>query len=367
MSLPTPSSIQEYRVSTPAVTVTATAPELPVFSSPVLAPAMDLPVNTRNFDSAVAAIDPKQFQVMENPPSVQVSDSSIGVDMTDRRVRISMPPQSPDIFYKDTANPLMAPLAKTRGFIFPIQPNISIAYEAAYQDSKPTHSNFPYYHYTNSAISPISLTGDFPVRATVDAQYVMAGIHFLRSCTRMFNGQDGMLAGAPPLILRLTGLGFAGFDNIPVVITNCTVNYPDNVDYLSFKPFDTSELARMPVNVSIQVTLNPVFSRTFITNQYSTLAYSNAMVRLLGPNNKPSYSAQSAPAENPSNMSDRVREIGPPPDLMIVDHIPGTAYDSNDEAANMAEAGVQSIFSAANNLPQYNVSNSSPAPVGSDA
>ena len=363
MSLPTPSSIQEYGSTPP---------------DPVLAPALDLPVNTRNFDSAVAAIDPKQFQVHQSneqvvsdmlegtPWAVQVSDNSNNVDMTDRRVRISMPPQAPDIFYKDTANPLMAPLAKTRGFIFPIQPNISIAYEAAYQDSKPTHSNFPYYHYTNSAISPISLTGDFPVRTTLDAQYVMAGIHFLRSCTRMFNGQDGMLAGAPPLVLRLTGLGFAGFDNIPVVITNCTVNYPDNVDYLSFKPFNTSELARMPVNVSIQVTLNPVFSRTFITNQYSTLAFSNAMVRLLGPNNKPSYSAP-VTAEEPPVTRRRVSELDSPPDLMIVDHIPGTAYNSDDEEGNMREAGVQAIFSAANNLPQANVSSSSPTAVGSAA
>ena len=77
MSLPTPSSIQEYGSTPP---------------DPVLAPAMDLPVYTRNFD-----IDPKQFQVHQSneqvvsdmlegtPWAVQVSDNSNNVDMTDRR------------------------------------------------------------------------------------------------------------------------------------------------------------------------------------------------------------------------------------------------------------------------------------------
>lgn len=51
MSLPIPDSIQEYGSTPP---------------DPVLAPALDLPVNTRNFDSAVAAIDPKQFQVHQS-------------------------------------------------------------------------------------------------------------------------------------------------------------------------------------------------------------------------------------------------------------------------------------------------------------
>ena len=90
------------------------------------------------------------------------------------------------------------------------------------------------------------------------------------------------------------------------------------------------------------------------------------MVRLLGPNNKPSYSAP-VTAEEPPVTRRRVSELDSPPDLMIVDHIPGTAYNSDDEEGNMREAGVQAIFSAANNLPQANVSSSSPTAVGSAA
>jgi hypothetical protein len=210
------------------------------------------------------------------------TSNGIAADNQDLRIKLSLPALAPNIFYKDNSNNLLAPLRSTGGFIFPIQPQMTLGFEASYQESAPTHSNFPYYHYTNSKISPITLTGEFPVRTRGDAAYVQAGIQFLRSCTRMFNYADGQYGGAPPVVLRLTGMGFSGFDNIPVVLANCTVSYTDGVDFVSFKPFGGSELAKMPVLVNIQITLNPVFSRDFITNNYSTLGFSRGDVRLLG-------------------------------------------------------------------------------------
>lgn len=227
----------------------------------------------------------KQPPLATPAPSPVTSTDGKTEDLKDLRVKISMPPESPKIFYKDPQNMIMAPLLDTFGFIFPIQPAITMAHSAEYQTTKLTHSNFPYYHYTNSEIQAISLTGDFPIRTTLDANYVMAGIHFLRSCTRMFNGKDEDLAGAPPMVLRLKGLGFSGFDNIPVVLSSVTVNYVDSVDYITFKPFRSSfnsEVAKLPVSVSIQISANPVFSRNYITNEYSTLGYSRGEVRLLG-------------------------------------------------------------------------------------
>lgn len=217
-----------------------------------------------------------------DPPSSAVGTTTGGTANSDLRIRISMPPGSPNIFYKDGNNLLLAPLYNTNGFIFPIQPDITMAHSAEYQTTKPTHSNFPYYHYTNSEIQQLSITGEFPIRTVYDAQYVNAGIHFLRSCTRMFNGRDAELAGAPPMVLRLTGLGFGIFDNIPVVISSVNVTYPSSVDFLTFKPFVAlTETAKFPTNLTIQVSLNPVFSRDYISNQYSTLNYSKG-VGLLG-------------------------------------------------------------------------------------
>jgi len=203
------------------------------------------------------------------------------------KIRISLPPLAGTIFYNDETNELLKPLQNTNGFLFPIQPAVSIGYDAKYQELAPTHSNFPYQMYQNSSIKAISLTGDFVIRNQYDAQYVNAGIHFLKCLTRMFNYRDGEYAGAPPHVVRLNGMGFTAFDSIPCVVTDVTINYPESVDHITFqvnKNVFKSETARIPVFLTISVSLSPVFSRDFITNEYTTTGFSNGQVRLLGPN-----------------------------------------------------------------------------------
>lgn len=193
------------------------------------------------------------------------------------KIRISLPPGAGTIFYNDQANELLKPLNLTRGFLFPIQPAVSMGYDAKYQELTPTHSNFPYQMYQSSSIKAITLTGDFVIRNQYDAQYVNAGIHFLKCLTRMFNYRDGEYAGAPPQVVRLHGMGFTAFDNLPCVLTDVTINYPESVDHITFqinkKVFGT-ETARIPVFLTISVSLSPVFSREFITNVYTTKDFS---------------------------------------------------------------------------------------------
>jgi hypothetical protein len=215
-----------------------------------------------------------------------VIGSVTGTAKSTHKVKISLPLKAKN-FYNDTSNQLLLPLKNTEGFLFPIQPAITTGFDAKYQDLSPTHSNFPYQMYQNSSMKSISLTGDFVIRNQYDAQYVTAGIHFLRSLTRMFNYRDGIYAGAPPQVVRLHGLGFTAFDNIPCVLTDVTINFPDNVDYITFQINKKSsefgsETARMPINLTIQVSLTPVFSRDFITNIYSTTSFSTGAVRLMG-------------------------------------------------------------------------------------
>ena len=208
--------------------------------------------------------------------------------VTTHKIRISLPEGAGKIFYKDETNVLLEPLQSTRGFLFPIQPAVSVGYDAKYQELAPTHSNFPYQMYQSSSIKPISLTGDFVIRNQYDAQYVNAGIHFLKSLTRMFNYRDGEYAGAPPHVVRLHGMGFTAFDSLPCVLTDVTINYPESVDHITFQintksDYFKDETARIPVFLTISVSLTPVFSRDFITNKYTTTGFSTGQVRLLGP------------------------------------------------------------------------------------
>jgi len=214
------------------------------------------------------------------------TQTKTGVGKPTHKIRISLPPLAGTIFYNDETNVLLSPLKHTQGFLFPIQPAVSIGYDAKYQELTPTHSNFPYQMYQSSSMKAISLTGDFVIRNQYDAQYVNAGIHFLKCLTRMFNYRDGEYAGAPPHVVRLHGMGFTAFDNLPCVLTDVTINYPESVDHITFqinnKSIFKNETARIPVFLTISVSLTPVFSRDFITNVYTTKGFSSGSVRLMG-------------------------------------------------------------------------------------
>jgi len=150
----------------------------------------------------------------------------------DWRVRLVLAEGS-TYLYKDPAASLgiLAPLAKSNGVIFPYTPQIQTAYSANYEKYDMTHSNYRGYFYKNSAANDVSINATFTAQDTAEAQYMLAVIHFFRSATKMFYGQDP-LRGAPPPIMYLVGLGEFQFNGHPCVISNFQYNLPSDVDYI---------------------------------------------------------------------------------------------------------------------------------------
>ena len=190
----------------------------------------------------------------------------VGAKTQDHRVRLSLPPKS-KILYNGSTGGLIAPLAETNGIVFPYTPAITFQHQVDYQRTSPTHSNYPFNFYTNSAVQDILVTGTFTVDSGPDAVYVMAVIQFLRTVTKMFGEADGALAGNPPPIMRLSGHGQHLMPNIPCVVTNVTVTLPSEVDYmtipgLSAGGFDSSPgTTRVPRQTEISIGVTPVYSR----------------------------------------------------------------------------------------------------------
>ncbi len=249
---------------------TLTAPSVPVSS-----PAVNSPESAR-------------LNSLNIPSSAPISPTvtSSGIVLTDKRVRIGMLPNSPAIFYKDSNNPILAPLANTNGVLFPFQPKVDLSFSASYQAQKNVQSNFTFYNYENSEMKPFDLSCDFPVRTQFEGQYVIASLIFLRSLTLMFTGNDNQtgfnLAGAPPLVVSVSGMGFGGLDNIPVAITNVTTSFADTVDYVSVAiPGLVNEITKLPSVMTITVSCQPMFSRQFASS-FSALSYSMGIQRLLG-------------------------------------------------------------------------------------
>jgi len=167
------------------------------------------------------------------PAAVTPQKTPSGKD--DWRVKLSLAAKA-DYLYKDPgikSTHIMFPLVETDGVIFPYTPQIQINYRANYQNVDITHTNYKNHFFVNSSVDEISITADFTAQDNVEAQYMLATIHFFRSVTKMFYGQDtDPRGGTPPPLCFLTGLGSFQFENNPLVITGFNYTLPNDVDYI---------------------------------------------------------------------------------------------------------------------------------------
>lgn len=156
----------------------------------------------------------------------------------DWRVRIQLAPNA-DYLYKEPPSRngresgagILAPLAKTDGVVFPYTPTIETAYVAKYNSVDLTHSNYKGYFYQGSSVNDITVKGTFTAQDTAEAAYLLAVIHFFRSVTKMFYGQDQQ-RGTPPPLVYLSGFGQYQFENHPCVVANFSYTLPNDVDYI---------------------------------------------------------------------------------------------------------------------------------------
>ena len=128
---------------------------------------------------------------------------------------------------------ILKPIYDTKGIIFPYMPAISLSYRANYDPAEVTHSNYKLQFYRGSSVDDIQITADFTAQDTTEAKYLLAVIHFFRSVTKMFYGQDGSpVAGTPPPMCFLSGLGAYQFNKHPIVISSFSYSLPTDVDYI---------------------------------------------------------------------------------------------------------------------------------------
>ena len=236
----------------------------------------------------------------------------------DWRARLSLAPNSNYLYNvpKGQAG-ILAPLQPTDGVIFPYTPGISVTYSAGYDPSDIVHSNYRVYQYKGSSVDTVSITADFTAQDTTEANYLLAVIHFFRSVTKMFYGQDqNPNNGVPPPLCYLSGFGAYTFDAHPLVVTNFTYATPTEVDYIragsqtnqpgvnvsqqnnivnNFVPsvlrtainglqpkvpnFSTqnslinSEATYVPTKLQLQITCIPIVTRNDISNKFSLKEY----------------------------------------------------------------------------------------------
>lgn len=150
----------------------------------------------------------------------------------DWRVILRLAPRSNYLY--NAPNPgILQPLKDTGGVIFPYTPTVNINYVANYDQTHPIHTNYKIFQYQNSGIDSVNITGTFTCKDAYEAAYLLAVIHFFKSMTKMFYGQDSdPKNGTPPPLCFIDGLGAFQFSQHPLVINSFTYNLPNDVDYI---------------------------------------------------------------------------------------------------------------------------------------
>jgi len=208
---------------------------------------------------------------------------------TDWRVTLRLAPGSNYLYNAPDAG-LLQPLKVTNGIVFPYTPTISTAYRANYSPYDLTHSNYRGYFYQNSYTDIINVTATFTAQSTSDAAYVLAVIHFFRSVTKMFYGQDAQRGSPPPLVF-LSGLGDYQFNNHPCLVQQFNYTLPADVDYISSGSPNNLGLNLQPLQNLYSTTLNAVSpTATRLATAFLPPGAQNAMpAPLQGLLNNPTY------------------------------------------------------------------------------
>ena len=164
----------------------------------------------------------------------------------DWRVKLSLP-----YIASYQSSPVMAPLLETSGVVFPYTPQVGIKHKANYNSLDTVHNNFPFAAYNNSAIEEITISGDFYVEDTRDAVYWVAMNYYFSAVTKMSYGQTTN-TGAPPPVVYLSGYGQHVLNEIPVVITDYSINLPNDVDYIACTPLSNEGTSGVPTYVPVK-------------------------------------------------------------------------------------------------------------------
>lgn len=276
------------------------APEEPLLidPGPLTIPAIDL----EEFNAEIQASLPTAEEMIANVNPFEAR--------ADWRVRLALSDAfNVNYLYKAPNPGILKPLNATNGVIFPYTPTISVNYAATYNPTELVHNNYKVYQYSSSSIDSITIAGDFTAQDEYEANYLLAVIHFFRSATKMFYGQDqNPRKGTPPPLCYIYGMGSYQFAGQPLAIQSFSYNLPNNVDYIQtsigtgnsptpattqpsrmegtgaapggvlpppqFQPIaEAGTVTWVPSKIQISVTCVPMMNRNSVSNEFSLEKY----------------------------------------------------------------------------------------------
>jgi hypothetical protein len=168
------------------------------------------------------------------------------------------------------ANYLLQPLDEAGGLVWQYTPTIFLSGSAEYNEALMQGMNYPINTFISSRPPDIPITADFSANDIYEARYLLAIMTFLKICTKAYFGDDAVArgtAGTPPPVLLFEYLGDYGFNKVPVVVTNYSMQLPDNVDYVPVQVGDT--ITYVPTLTNIMINLKPQYTPHKLRRRFS--------------------------------------------------------------------------------------------------
>lgn len=230
------------------------------------------------------------FATLSDTPATPINTYSNVNNNSDRwdRVKLRFFPGHPLATYPG----ILAPLAQTTGLVWLYKPTINISANIDYETMSLTHSIQDIHSFVTNRAPTITVAGSMISQSVNDAMYAIAAIHFLQSVSKMAYGVVGQTsasmsrntfnfeniqattipAGTPPPVLILSGYGSNMLNDLPVVVTNFSLDLPTDVDYIEV-PAGYGAGSKIPVSFTLQVTLavqrSPQSMRAFNLDKFS--------------------------------------------------------------------------------------------------
>lgn len=184
---------------------------------------------------------------------------------------------------------ILQPIIDSGGLIWQYTPQIFVSAGANYEIHELQGMNYPIHAYINSRPPELPIASEFTANDIDEARYMLAVFHFLKVITKSFSGDAAVaqgVAGTPPPVLLFEYLGEHGFNKVPVIVKDYSIQYGEDVDYVPvhYKMGSKDTVTYVPtaalvsINLSVNYTPQKLRKRFDITGLTSGQAYSDGFI-----------------------------------------------------------------------------------------
>lgn len=184
---------------------------------------------------------------------------------------------------------ILQPIIDSGGMVWQYTPQIFVSAGTNYHIHELQGMNYPIHAYINSRPPELPIASEFTANDIEEAKYLLAVMNFLKVITKSFSGDSAVaqgVAGTPPPVLLFEYMGEHGFNKVPVIVKDYSIQLGEDVDYVPvhYKMGSEDTITYVPtaalisVNLSVNYTPQKLRKRFDVTALTSGQGYKDGFI-----------------------------------------------------------------------------------------